>query len=75
MNYIYLSLEQRTHSDEGESKRSQSTPISAAFEKIVKHRKYHLKIVSTPGGIGYEVSGQIFRSPSTAAKSITNTGC
>ena len=36
-------------------------------------RFHHLKIVSTPGGIGYEVSGKIFRSPSTAAKSITNT--
>jgi len=45
----------------------------STFEKIFKHRKYHLKIVSTPRGIGYEVCGQVFRSPSAAAKSITKT--
>jgi hypothetical protein len=47
--------------------------IGGTFEKLFKGRKYHLKIISTPSGIGYEVRGQIFRSPSAAAKSITKT--
>jgi hypothetical protein len=47
--------------------------IGSTFEKIFKDKKYHLNIVSTPSGIGYEVRGQIFKSPSAAAKSITKT--
>ena len=45
--------------------------VGAKFEKTFKDKKYQLKIVSTPRGIGYELGGQVFRSPSAAAKSIT----
>jgi Protein of unknown function (DUF2924) len=46
--------------------------VGAKFERTFKEERYRLKIVSTPGGIGYEVNGQVFRSPSAAAKSITS---
>ena len=32
-----------------------------------------MTIVSTPSGIGYEVNGRVFQTPSGAAKSITRT--
>jgi hypothetical protein len=47
--------------------------VGAKFEKTFKDKKYQLKIVSIPSGIGYEVGGQVFRSPSAAAKSIAKT--
>jgi hypothetical protein len=47
--------------------------IGSTFEKMFKQRKFQLNIVSTPSGTGYEVRGQVFRSPSGAAKSITKT--
>jgi len=50
-----------------------SPKIGSTFEKNFKGIKYRLKIVSTPSGIGYEVCGQVFSSPSTAAKSIAKT--
>jgi Protein of unknown function (DUF2924) len=45
--------------------------VGVTFERTFNHKKYQLKVVSTPDGIGYDVGGQVFRSPSAAAKSIT----
>jgi Protein of unknown function (DUF2924) len=47
--------------------------VGAKFERTFKDRKYLLTVVRTPSGIGYEVGGQIFKSPSAAAKSIVET--
>jgi hypothetical protein len=44
--------------------------VGATFEKTFKDKKYRLKVVKTPIGIGYEVGGQVFKSASGAAKSI-----
>jgi hypothetical protein len=44
--------------------------IGAKFERAYNNRKYRLTVVTTPSGIGYEVGGQVFRSPTAAAKSI-----
>ena len=41
------------------------------FVKEYKRRTYKLKVVKVEGGIGYELNGTVYSSPSTAAKSLT----
>lgn len=45
--------------------------VGLEFVKEYKRKTYKLKVVKTDGGVGYELSGTVFTSPSTAAKSIT----
>jgi len=45
--------------------------VGLEFTKEYKRKTYKLKVVKTEGGVGYELGGTIFTSPSTAAKSIT----
>jgi hypothetical protein len=48
--------------------------VGTIWETTFKKRKYVMKVVSTRSGIGYEVGGRLFKSPSGAAQSITKTG-
>ncbi len=41
--------------------------------KEYKGKTYTLKVVKTDRGIGYDLRGTVFSSPSTAAKSLTKT--
>jgi hypothetical protein len=45
--------------------------VGSKFVKEYKHRTYKLKIVKAEGGVGYELDGTVYSSPSTAAKSLT----
>ena len=42
-------------SDNAESKVHKVPKVGAKFERTFKEEKYRLKVVSTPGGIGYDV--------------------
>jgi hypothetical protein len=57
----------------GRPKDRKPPKVGVTFVRTFNHRKYQLKVVSTPHGIGYDVGGQVFKSPSGAAKSITKT--
>lgn len=54
-------------------KERKSPKVGASFEKTYKGKTYTLTVVKTPGGTGYKVNGEVFTSPSTAAKSITGS--
>ena len=41
------------------------------FVKKYKHKTYKLKVVKANGGVGYELNGTVYSSPSTAGKSLT----
>jgi hypothetical protein len=45
--------------------------VGLEFVKEYKRKTYKLKVVKTDRGVGYELRGTVFTSPSTAAKSIT----
>jgi hypothetical protein len=46
--------------------------VGSTFERIYKRKNYRMKVVSRPNGVAYEVEGQVFKTPSGAAKSIIN---
>jgi hypothetical protein len=45
--------------------------VGLEFVKEYKRKTYKLKVVRADAGVGYDVGGTVFTSPSTAAKSIT----
>jgi hypothetical protein len=55
------------------SKRKQHVipAVGATFERTYKGKKFRLKVASDARGIIYVLNSQAFRSPSSAAKSIT----
>jgi hypothetical protein len=53
-------------------KNRKSPHIGSKYTKIYKGETYHMTVVKTPSGIGFKVKNNIYRSPSAAAKSITN---
>jgi hypothetical protein len=57
----------------GRAKGHKVPKVGAKFQKTFKERKYRLTVVTIPNGIGYEVGGKVFKSPSAAARSIART--
>ena len=47
--------------------------VGTVFEKRYKKSLYRLTVVKADGGIVFKVEGNVFRTPTGAAKSIT--GC
>lgn len=49
-------------------------PAGTVFRRKYKGREYSLTVVvSKDGGVGYKVRGELFTSPSSAAKSVTGS--
>ncbi len=48
-------------------------PIGSEFKHRYRGELFVLRVVKTESGIGYELLGEIFRSPTAAAKSITGS--
>lgn len=54
-------------------KKSHDVPkVGKTFSRVFKGKKYSMSVVKKGEGIGYEVGGKVFRSPSAAAKSVTS---
>ena len=47
--------------------------VGSEFEKKYRQKLYKLKVVRSAAGIGYELDGIVYSSPSTAAKTITKS--
>jgi len=45
--------------------------VGSEFERQYKRKNYKLKVVKASGGVGFELAGTVYSSPSAAAKSIT----
>lgn len=45
--------------------------VGTSFERSFAEKHYTLKVVSTSDGIAYELNGRIYKTPTTAAKTIT----
>jgi hypothetical protein len=43
----------------------------STFEKHYRSRVYQLRVIQKEGGIGFEINGRMFPTPTAAAKSIT----
>jgi hypothetical protein len=41
------------------------------FVRKYKRQTYNLKVVKANGGVGYDLNGKLYSSPSGAAKSLT----
>lgn len=52
-------------------KKRSNPKIGSEFSKVYKNKTYNLKVIKTAGGVAYELSGTVYTSPSTAAKSLT----
>jgi hypothetical protein len=50
-------------------KRNQPT-VGSIFERRFGEKAYRLKVVRDAEGIGYELSGRRFKTPTAAAKSV-----
>jgi hypothetical protein len=55
------------------AKKRTKPKVGLEFVREYKGKTYKLKVVKTEGGVGYELAGKVFTSPSTAAKSITKS--
>jgi hypothetical protein len=53
-----------------ENKESRSPNIGEVFHHKYKGERYEMKVVKTDNGIGYELLGVIYKSPTAAAKAI-----
>ena len=51
-------------------KKQRVPDVGEAFHHNYKGVSYTLKVVSTEDGIGYELNGAIYRSPTAAAKAV-----
>ena len=51
----------------------QPPAIGSKFTKRFKDKEYTMTVVQTETGSGYKVDRTVYRSPSAAAKSITET--
>ena len=47
--------------------------VGCEYVKEYKRKTYKLKVIKTSGSIAYELGGEIFPSPSAAAKSLTKS--
>jgi hypothetical protein len=45
--------------------------VGSEYVKEYKRKTYKLKVIKTGGSIAYELCGEVFPSPSAAAKSLT----
>jgi len=54
-------------------KKRRSPSVGIKYAKRFKGKIYKMVVSRIDGGIGYTVSGKTYKSPSTAAKSITKT--
>lgn len=52
-------------------KKRKAPNIGSIFEKIYKGKTYKLKVIYSPNGLAFELDGDIFKTPTAAAKSIT----
>ena len=52
-------------------KERKNPKVGSEFVKEYRRKTYKLKVVKANGGVGYELNGTVFSSPSTAAKSFT----
>ena len=48
-----------------------SPKVGSEFVKEYKRKTYKLKVIKTGGNIAFELGGEIFFTPTAAAKSIT----
>lgn len=56
------------------SKEERELPkVNSEFTRVYKGKAYTLKVVKLKAGIAYELNGQIFKSPTSAAKSLTKS--
>jgi len=53
------------------TKKRKKPALGKTFIKIYKNKEFKMVVVINNGKIGYKVNDQIFKSPSGAAKSIT----
>jgi hypothetical protein len=52
--------------------KQRATPkVGTEFSKKYKHKLYKLKVVKAQGGVAYDLNGVAYKSPSSAAKSLT----
>lgn len=54
-------------------KKRSNPKVGSEFVKNYKGKAFKLKVVKTESGIGFEVAGTVYSSPSTAAKSFTRS--
>jgi hypothetical protein len=53
------------------AKKRPKPKLGSVFVREYKHKTYKLKVVKANGGVGYELNGTVYSSPSTAGKSLT----
>ena len=53
------------------AKRRATPWIGTEFIRDYKRKSYKLKVVKASDGVGYELNGTVYSSPSSAAKSLT----
>lgn len=54
------------------AKKKQRTPppVGSRYRHVYRGEAYDMEVVETPSGVGYKVLGEVYRSPTAAAKSI-----
>lgn len=54
--------------------KSRPTPkIGRVFERTYKGTLHRMRVVDNAGTVSYELNGRCFKTPTAAARSITNT--
>ena len=53
-------------------KKKKRTPpsVGSKYRHVFRGELYEMVVVESPEGIGYEVRGEVFRSPTAAAKAV-----
>jgi hypothetical protein len=55
------------------AKKRQNPKVGTEFVKEYKGKTYRLRVVRVGNGVGFQLGGEVFTSPSTAGKSITGS--
>jgi hypothetical protein len=55
----------------GAAKKRTNPRVGSKFVREFKRKAYELKVVKVGSGVGYELNGVVYSSPTGAAKSLT----
>lgn len=54
-------------------KKRETPVIGYVFERKYHNQIYRLKVINSGTGVAYELNGKTFKTPTAAAKSLTNS--